>query len=377
MFSKRVRLFRVSGFPVELDLSWFVIAVLLTWSLAAGFFPYRYEGLSRATYWAMGSAGALGLFASIVLHEIGHAMVARRFDLPIRRIVLFIFGGVAEMEREPDEARHEFLVAVAGPAVSLALAGVFHAVALGLVLSGAGAAAVGVAAYLALINLVLVAFNLVPAFPLDGGRVLRSALWAWKGDFRWATRITSAIGSVFAIALIGLGVFAVIAGRLLAGIWWALLGLFLHGAAGMAYQQVRLRKALEGEPLSRFMTREPVVVPPDMTVRELVEDRVYRYQHKLFPVVRDDRLLGCVTLRGIRQVPRDEWDRRTVRDIVEECSEDNTIESDQDAMAALARMNGAEASRIMVLERGRLVGVLALKDLMRFLALKVELEERP
>ncbi|MGH7545372.1 MAG: M50 family metallopeptidase [Gemmatimonadota bacterium] len=374
MFGRRFELFRLFGIAIRVDVSWFIIAILITWSLAQAF-PRFYSGLSPATYWGMAASGALGLFASILLHECSHALAARRFGVPIRGITLFIFGGVAEMEDEPQNPKAEFVVAIAGPIVSIliGLLGLFGwAVARS---AGWPTPIEGVLGYLGLINGVLVAFNLVPAFPLDGGRVLRSALWHWKGSLRWATRIASQIGSGFGFVLIGLGVFWVLRGDFIGGMWWFLIGLFLRNAAQMGYQQVLMRRALEGEVVRHFMKTDPVVISPDIPIARLVEDYVYRHHHKMFPVVDGDRLLGYVTTRDVKEVPREEWAQRMVRDIVEPATTENTVGPDADALRALATMSRTGASRLLVVEDGRLLGVLTLKDMLKFLALRVELGE--
>jgi Zn-dependent protease/CBS domain-containing protein len=376
MFGKRFELFKLFGFAIRIDLSWFLVAILVAWFLATEVFPPQYKELAPRVYWTMGILGALGLFISVVLHELGHALVARRFGLEMKGITLFLFGGVAEMSGEPPSAKAEFWVAVAGPAVSVAIGLACFGVGR---LAGAGwpVPVQGVVAYLAFINLILVAFNVIPAFPLDGGRVLRSILWQWKSDLRWATRISARIGSGFGVLLILYGVSVVIASNnLLAGMWWFLIGLFLRGAAQMSYQQLLLRQILEGEPVRRFMHDSPVTVPRAISIRELVDDYVYRYHFKLFPVVDGDRLLGCVTTRRIKELPHDEWDRQTVGAIASRCDESNTITPEDDAMKALARMNAGGASRLMVVDGDRLVGILTLKDLLGFFSLKVDLEER-
>jgi CBS domain-containing protein len=231
-----------------------------------------------------------------------------------------------------------------------------------------------VLAYLALINLVLVAFNIVPAFPLDGGRVLRSILWRWKDDLRWATRVTSRIGGAFGLLLIVLGVFSVLSGDFIGGMWWFLIGMFLKGAAQSSYHQLLLRQILEGEPVRLLMSDQPVSVDRAISVRELVEDYVYRYHHKLFPVVDQGRLVGCVTTRQIKELPREEWESQSVGAIAEPCGADNTVAPDEDAMKALARMSGGANSRLMVVEDGKLLGILALKDLLQYFRLKLELD---
>ncbi len=374
MFTRRIRLFTILGFDVHIDLSWFIILVLVTWSLV-GVFSAEYPGLTTGTYWWMGVIGALGLFTSIVLHELAHSLVARRFGVPMKGITLFIFGGVAEMTEEPPSPKAEFSLAIAGPIASV----VIGAICWGLGQMGQAAGwpdtVNGVLLYLGLINGILVAFNVIPAFPLDGGRVLRSALWAWKNNLRWATRISSYIGSAFGILLILLGVMAFIGGSIIAGMWYFLIGLFLRSAAQMSYQQLLMRRALEGEPVRRFMQPDVQTVEPSASVRELVEDYIYRHHFKMFPVVEDGHLRGCVTTRDVRELPRDRWESQHVAEIAEPCSPENTIRADADATEALAKMSRNGSSRLMVVEGDRLLGMIALKDLMRFIALKVELEE--
>jgi len=356
------------------DWSWTIIAGLIVWSLAAGLFPYHYRNLSSETYWLMGTAGAVGLFLSIIFHEFCHSLVARSFAMPIKGITLFIFGGVAEMADEPPTARAEFYMAVVGPLSSIFIAGVFYLFYLWGKLAGWPVPVNGVTGYLAWVNGLLAGFNLVPAFPLDGGRILRSLLWWGNNNLRWATRISSQIGAGFGIILIILGVLQILRGNFIGGLWWALIGMFLRGAAEMSYQQLLMRKALEGEPVSRFMNRHPVTVPPSLTVKELVEDYIYKYHFKMFPVMAGDQLVGYITTRQVKEVPREEWERETIGHLAAPCSSENTITPDTDATKALARMNQTGSSRLLVIDRGHLVGIVALKDLLNFLSLKVELE---
>jgi len=375
MFGKRIELFKLFGFSVKVDLSWVAIALLVTWSLAKGYFPANYPDLPAGTYWAMGVVGMLGLFVSIVLHELSHSLAARQFGMPMKGITLFIFGGVAEMDEEPPSAKAEFVMAIAGPIASVVIA----LICLGVNYAGGmlnwPALVNGVFGYLALINTVLVIFNMIPAFPLDGGRVFRAALWHWKGSIRKATRITSTIGSGFGMFLIFFGVLMLFTGNLIGGIWMALIGMFLRGAAQMSYQQLLVRRALEGETVSRFMNPEPVTIPPDISLDDLVENYIYRHHFKMFPVVEDGRLQGCVTTRDVRNVPREQWSGTTTKDVTQPCSEANTISYDADAMQALSRMSQADNSRAMVVRDGHLEGILSLKDMMKFLSLKIELEE--
>jgi CBS domain-containing protein len=229
--------------------------------------------------------------------------------------------------------------------------------------------------YFTIVNIMLAIFNMIPAFPLDGGRVLRAGLWYWKGSIRKATKIAARAGSLFGLLLVVLGVVALIMNQFVGGLWWILIGLFINSLAGRSYQQVLIRQALSGEPVSRFMRTDPVTVPRSISVRDLVDEYIYRYHYKLFPVVEGERLLGCVTTRQIREMPREEWDRQTVGAVAASCSSANSIPPDLDAMRALGKMHETGATRLMVVEGDRLLGLLTLKDLLRFLSVKIELEE--
>jgi Zn-dependent protease len=377
MFRKRIKLFTIFGFEVGIDWSWIILAILVAWSLSVGLFPLRYKNLTTETYWLMGIVGALGLFLSIIFHEMCHSLVARRYGMPMKGITLFIFGGVAEMGDEPPSPKAEFMMAVVGPISSIAMGLFFYAIYFLGRQNGWPEPANGVIQYLAYINGLLALFNLIPAFPLDGGRVLRSILWGLKKNLRWATRISSRIGSGFGILLILLGAFQFLSGNFIGGMWWFLIGMFVRGAAKMSYQQLLLRKALEGEPVKRFMKTDPVTVTPSLSVEQLVEDYIYKHHYKMFPVVEDtDTLVGCVTTKQVKEIPREEWGRRKVGQIATECSSENTVDPQLDAIKALSIMSKTGASRLMVTQGNRLLGIIALKDLLRFFALKIELEEQ-
>jgi Zn-dependent protease/predicted transcriptional regulator len=374
MFGKRITLFKLLGFSVRIDLSWIIIVILVTWSLALGLFPQYYKDLPQATYWLMGAIGALGLFASIVFHELCHSLVARRYGLPMKGITLFIFGGVAEMEEAPPSAKVEFLMAVAGPISSILLGGFFY----GILVLGRGIGfpdpVKGVIGYLAVINMVLAGFNLLPAFPLDGGRMLRATLWSWKGDLRWATSIASRIGTGFSMVMVFFGILQVLLGNFIGGIWWFMIGMFLQNAARGSYQQVLTRQAFKGEKVRRFMEPNPVTVPPSISIKELVEEFFYKYYFKMFPVVENGKLLGCITSQQIKGISRQEWSQHTVGELVWRCSLLNTIDPESDAMKALSHMSRTGTSRLMVVEDDRLVGIVALKDMLTLLSLKMDLE---
>ena len=368
-------LFTLFGFEVKLDLSWLLLALLISWSLGAGWFPARYPELSTHVYAWMGVSVAVGVFFSIVFHEFSHSVVARHYGMPIRGITLFIFGGVAEMESEPPDPKAEFLMAIAGPISSFLLAALLW----GGTAIAQGAAwpdpVTGVLSTLAVINLTVAVFNLAPAFPLDGGRVLRAALWHWRRDLHEATFVSSRIGRGFGTALMILGVVAFVGGNLIGGMWWFLIGIFVRGAASSSYQQLVLKDLVEGQPVRRFMRSEPVTVAPSVSIAEWVEDYVYRHHYKMYPVVDGSRLLGCIAVDSLQDVRREDWSSTQVADLMENRSASNTVDAGTDTMALLTNiLKPGGRSRFMVVENDRLVGIIALKDLLELISLKLQIE---
>ena len=376
MFRTRLTLFRLAGIAIRVDASWLVLAVLVTWTLAAAYYPAQYRGLGTATYWTMGAIGALGLFASILIHELSHAVTARRRGVRMNGITLFIFGGVAEMESEPEDAKTELLTAIAGPAATIVIIAVLAPLAMVASLQEWPLLARATLSYLAAINVVLLVFNAIPAFPLDGGRILRAVLWSRRGDVRSATKTASSIGSAFGLLLILLGVVRVIAGDFIGGMWSFLIGTFLRTAAAAAYQQTLLRESLRGSTVREFMKEDVVTVPREIPVRELVDDYFYKHHFRMFPVLANGRLSGCVSTRDVAKLAREEWENQPVSAIATSCTPEMTVTADTDAVDALARMHRGGQSRLLVMDGERLAGILTLKDLLRFLALRIELEER-
>ena len=377
MFGRRITLFKLLGFEVRLDASWLIIAVLITWTLAADVFPAYYPGLLRPTYFWMGLVGALLLFGSIVIHELCHSIVAKRYGIPIRGITLFVFGGVAEMDEEPSSPRAEFLMAIAGPLASAILGLVFYAIVEG-IRGTAPVELVGVLAYLSRINWILAIFNMIPAFPLDGGRVLRSLLWRRSNDLRRATQTAAQISNGFAILLMVYAAIQLFFGDIASAIWWFLIGMFLRGVSRASYEQVLVNSALHGEPVKRFMNTEPRTVTPEISIEELVNGYMHRYHHRMFPVLSDSQQLeGCVTSEQVKEVPREQWRAHRVEEIVEPCSSANTITPETDSAEALRLMQRFHITRLMVVEGGRLIAIVALRDLMDFLATKLDLQEPP
>ncbi len=375
MFQRRIPLVRLLGFEIRFDLTWLIVVALIVWTLSVGYFPAAYADLPAATYVWMGIVGAAGLFASIVLHELAHSVVGRHLGMDIHGITLFAFGGAAELHEEPATPRVEFLMAIAGPAMSVALAVLFHLLGLLLVAADVAEPVVTVLGYLSAINVLLAVFNLLPAFPLDGGRVLRAALWAWRGDVDWATRIASMVGGAFGLGLMLLGLLAALRGNLLGGVWWLLIGLFIRATAAASYQRLRMHHMLAGIPIRRLMRDEPIVVQPTASAAELVEDYLLGRSLKRVPVVENGRFIGHVGVEEVKALTPEERQRRLVGDIMVPAEPGNTIALHAGAAEALAQMQRTGHGRLYVVDSERLVGVLTLGDLLKYLSVAAELQD--
>jgi Zn-dependent protease len=374
MFGRRFRLGEVLGFEIRADPSWAVLVLVVVWSLASGFFPALYPNVATASAWILAILGTAGLFISLLIHELSHSVVARGYGLHVGGITLFLLGGAAEMQSEPATPKAEFLIAAAGPVVSLALAFVCYLATLVGGAVGLPNAWVGVPYYLSIVNLALAVFNMLPAFPMDGGRILRAALWAWRRDIRRATRVATRLGQGLGMLLIAAGAAqAVLAGNLVGGMWWALIGLFVHGNAGATYTRLEERLSLRGLRVRDMMTRRPISVAPDMSLQALVDEVVYRHHHHRYPVVVAGRPIGYVGTHHLRAVAQAEWPRVTVREVMTPADRDNTIPAELDAQQALDLVQARRDGWIMVVEHGVLVGVLALRDLQACLRLRREL----
>jgi len=293
----------------------------------------------------------------------------------MRGITLFLFGGVSEMSDEPASPKAEFFLAVAGPVSSVVLAAVL--LGLSYLLAGAGpmTPVTGVLNYLGYLNFILAGFNLIPAFPLDGGRVLRAVLWGSWNDLRRATRVASSIGAGLGAALMVLGALQFFMGRSVGGLWTLVIGMFVRSAARSSYRQLLFRRALEGVPVRKFMVADAVTLEPATSVEKIVEDYIYKYHFKLYPVVDGGKLVGCVQLDQVKELGREEWASHKVGELARGCSPENTIGPDEDVMKALALMQKTGRSRLLVAEGGKLAGVIAIKDIMGYIALKLDLEE--
>ena len=305
MFKNAITVFRVYGIDIRIDPSWLLIAALFVWNLSAQYFPQLLPELSQTTYISLGVVAMLGFFASLLLHELAHSIVAIFYGLKITAITLFIFGGVAGLKSEPKDARSEFWIAIAGPAMSFALAGFGYLMANLLAGLGASDPIVVLFAYLGIANLVLAIFNLVPAFPMDGGRVLRAFLWYLKSDLEYATRIASRLGSALGVGFMALGLFSVLNGAGVGGFWLILIGFFVLGSSRSAYASQVTERILQGHTVDQIMTRALVTIPPWVTINELVQEVMLKKNVGFVPVVNGTELLGYIDRKILHAVDRD------------------------------------------------------------------------
>ncbi|WP_227269500.1 site-2 protease family protein [Roseobacter weihaiensis] len=362
MFSNSVKLFSINGFQIKIDPSWLLIAGLITWSLSRRYFPSVFPGEAYQTYLLMGVIAMLLFFASLLLHELAHSVVARRLGVPVENITLFLFGGVAELEAEPQSARVEFWVALAGPAMSLCLALGFWCLAQLAQVFPDFSNGTAVLSYLALVNLVLALFNLVPAFPLDGGRVLRAYLWHRTGDALRATEIASRSGTIFAYFLMAMGLFALFQGALIAGMWQMLLGGFVLFAARSSYRTQLARKVFEGKTVETLMNSAPIIVAPQMTLAEFVNRIMLQHRISFTPVVEDGVLLGHMDQTLLSGIDRENWANTHVGDVFAGLDPKTTVAPDMPIQDLLTTIAATRNRKFLVTEDHKLVGVITLAD---------------
>ena len=364
------RLGRIAGIEIGIHYTWLFAFILITWSLAQGFFPQSYPGWDMATYWVTGILAALFLFLSVIVHELAHSLVAIARGLPVQGITLFIFGGVSSIKGEPKRPSVEFVMAIVGPLASLVLAGIFWGLrqAVGQQVSPLAA----MLSYLALVNTLLAGFNLIPGFPLDGGRVLRSIIWGATGSLTTATNIATTVGRVFGWALIAFGVFQLITGNLLGGIWIAFIGWFLSSAANASRQEVRARERLSGVRVKDVMNPSLECISPQISVDNMVRDIFLQRGHHAVPVCQDDKLVGIVTLTDIKELPQSKWEYTSVGEIMTHPPL-HTVDTDDDLNLALKLLAEHSLNQVPVLSEGRLVGLLSRADVIRYLQLSQEL----
>lgn len=372
--SGSLRLGRIKGIDILVHWSWFVVFTLLTWWLSEGFFQAVHKDWSKETAWATSVITTLLFFTSVLLHELSHSLMARRLGLPVHSITLFIFGGVSALGAEPSSARQEFRVAIVGPLTSFALAAAFG------ILSGIALLAgkedtppAAIAEYLAFINASVGVFNMLPGFPLDGGRVLRAGLWATSRDMLKATRWAANAGSFISFALIAIGVLSILAGAFVGGVWFIVIGWFLRNASESSYQQLLFRRTLEGTKVRDVINRSFVAAPPDLTLSQLVTEYMFGYSQRCTPIVVADDLLGLMTMGDLKRVPPEEWPTTSAFRAMTPKEKLLTVSPEDDVARALDIMAAHDVHQVPVLEGRTFLGFVTRSDILRLIQIRAEL----
>ena len=365
-----IKLGKIRGIQIGLHISWFLVFILITWSLGSGYFPQEYPQLSGITHFLMALITSLLFFASVLAHELGHSFVAQRNQIPVRAINLFIFGGVAQIEQEPQSAGAEFRIAISGPLISLGLSGVFGALWL---LDKQIPYLAAPSLYLMRINLILGLFNLIPGFPLDGGRVLRAIIWWWTKDMRRATHIASISGQLVAFGFIGVGIFTAINGQFFNGLWLAFIGWFLQNAAATSYAQVNLQEVLRGVKVSQAMSRDCTQIAPLTPISQVVNDQILSQGRQCFFIGDLGKPQGYLTIQEISQLPQSKWGFTTAEQLMVPISRQKPLDANAELLTALQRMESADLSHIPVVEGDEIIGLISHDQVLRYLRTKSEL----
>jgi Zn-dependent protease len=368
------RLGSIWGFEIRIDLSWLLIFFLILWTLTANVFPFSYPGQPSSTYFIMGITGTLLFFVSLVLHELSHSLVARTKDIPVEGITLFAFGGVSRTRMEAETAGDEFQIAGVGPLTSLLLSGLAALVAYGASALNLGVVVVGVASYLSWINLLLAGFNLLPGFPLDGGRLFRSIVWKFTNNIRAATRVASIGGRLLGFGLIFWGLWQLFSPvpNFIGGLWFILIGWFLNNAAESSYQDLLIRMTLEGARAKDVMTLNPETVPANLSLQDLVDQYFFNRNYQSFPVMEDGQPIGLVTLKQAKQVAREAWSQQTVRDIMTATAQGIAVAPHEDMAKVLEQMQESRSRRLLVIANDQLQGIISATDIANWLQRRQE-----
>lgn len=373
MFGGSFRVARLFGIDIEIHPSWLLILAFLSYSLSEGLFPNQYEGWSTAEYWVVGVSAALLLFVTVLIHELAHALVAKRRGLEVPRITLFIFGGVSHLSRQPSSAGEEFQIAAAGPATSLVISFISGGIAL--LVRDVDDRAEAMFFYLALVNLALAVFNTLPGFPLDGGRVLRSIAWKRTGSFRRATRIAAGVGEIFGYGLIVIGFFLLLSGGLLDGLWLMFIGWFLLGAARNETANLQLEGVLKRLTARDVMREDFPTITPGMPIQDVVDEHMVGQGERAVMVALGGAVSGILTVSDVRRVPKDEWRNTPAQRVMTPRENIVTVEPITPAVEVLLLLGERKLNQVPVLEDGRMVGLVTRREILERLQLAETLGE--
>ena len=354
---------KILGIPLRIHYSWFLILFLVIISLANGYFPSEYPNWEISTYWIIGVITTLLFFVSVLLHELGHSVIALNQGVPVLNITLFIFGGVAQIGSEPESPGAEFKIAIAGPLTSLLLAGVFTLIG---IIFGYLPTISAVALYLSRINLILAVFNIIPGYPLDGGRILRAFFWKVSGSFRSSTTWASYIGQGIAILFLVYGIYQMFTGNLLNGLWLVFIGWFMINAANEGHKQVMVRETLINITAEHLMTQDCPIVSGEISIADLIDDYVIEDGNRCFFIIENGHIEGMLTLHNIKKVKQVNWNTFLVKNIMTPLDDLITAPPDENAWSLLRRMDEGDINQIPVLASGQMIGLVTRKNLLHY-----------
>lgn len=367
MFKSSVKLFRIAGIEIRLDYSWFIIFAILAYYFGFSYFPVALPGLNKGFLALITIVTVLLFFFSVLGHEISHSLVAKKRGMSVNRISLWVFGGIAEIEKEPETPFNEFIMAIVGPVASFVFAGIFGII---WFLTKTFPPVNEPAAYLAQVNVILGIFNLIPGYPMDGGRVLRSIVWKATGNLKRATFIASTAGRVFGFLLIALGVVFFFTGNFFNGVWFALIGWFIQSAAYMSYRQLVFDISIKGVKVRDIISEDIVTITQDLTLKDIVEDYFMKHRFSRFPVVTNihsQKLIGVLSINDIKAFPREDWDNITAGKIVKSLSENEIIDENSDISDAFKKMTANNLGHLVVMTGSRIKGMITRTDVMRYI----------
>lgn len=372
MFGSSIKLFKVFGIEIRLDYSWFIIFALFAYFFGFIYFPSVLPGLNKGLLALITVITVIFVFISVLIHEMSHSLVARRKGTSVEKITLFLFGGMAQIEKEPETPYSELIMAIAGPAASFVVAAIFGVIwfftkNIALVREPVG--------YLAIINIVLGVFNILPGYPLDGGRILRSIIWKTTGNLERATFIASTVGRVIGFAIIAAGIFFILTGNFLNGVWLAFIGWFIQSSAQMGYRQLIFETSIKGIKVRDIMNENIVNVTKDITIQDLVDDYFMKYRFGRFPVIEDEktqRFIGVISLHDIKGVSKEEWPEVKIGDIVKSVSESEKVDMSTEISDAIKKMGKNDLGHLVIMSGNKLRGIITKSDVMRFIKIRSE-----
>jgi Zn-dependent protease/CBS domain-containing protein len=372
MMKNSFQIGRIFGISLRIDYTWFVIFALIVWTLGSHYFPQLYPNWSMYIYWLMAIITAIIFFSSVIAHELAHSLVSKARGVPVRSITLFIFGGVAEISEEPKKPGSEFWMAIAGPLTSFGIAFIFIFL---YFVSGRGKTPFSaMSLWLSYINLSIAIFNLIPGFPLDGGRVLRSIIWKITGSLRSATRSASIVGRVVAYLFILWGIWQIFGNKdIFGGIWIAFIGWFLENAASSSYRQMALRDTLQGMKVRDIMISDCAILLGQLTVRGLVDNYILHSNHQCFPISDGNNIIGVITLKMIKEIPQDQWETTTMKEAMIPLNKIIAVHPDEEVFTVMQKMTIEQTYQFPVMENGQLIGLVSRDNIINVINLKTEL----